>query len=105
MNDFSGRYSSTASRCHEDGSGGVTTFGDFLKFTGRTYFIPWPDCRWLVDHQPATQTLEQRRYMRWKGRPGGRLLKTLIPWNFRSPQVGHMTWSSTRRGWTPTHSG
>eukprot|EP00955_Chlamydomonas_euryale_P038717 351168-Chlamydomonas_euryale.AAC.4 len=43
MKDFSGRYSSAIRRCHEEGSGGGTTFRVFLKLPGHTNLIPWPE--------------------------------------------------------------
>eukprot|EP00955_Chlamydomonas_euryale_P099098 365195-Chlamydomonas_euryale.AAC.5 len=45
MKPFPGMYSSAFRGCHEEGSGGGTTFLDFLKLACRTKLIPWPEVR------------------------------------------------------------
>eukprot|EP00955_Chlamydomonas_euryale_P101239 365333-Chlamydomonas_euryale.AAC.4 len=45
IENFSGMYSSTLRGCHEESSGGGTTFRDFLKLPGHTQMIPWPAIR------------------------------------------------------------
>eukprot|EP00955_Chlamydomonas_euryale_P101052 365321-Chlamydomonas_euryale.AAC.19 len=39
----SGMYSSAIWGCHEEGSGGGITFWDFVKLSGHTKLIPWPN--------------------------------------------------------------
>eukprot|EP00955_Chlamydomonas_euryale_P078169 363096-Chlamydomonas_euryale.AAC.11 len=43
--DFPGMYSSAMHGCHEESSGGGTTFWDFLKLPGHGKLIPWPEIR------------------------------------------------------------
>eukprot|EP00955_Chlamydomonas_euryale_P022061 233009-Chlamydomonas_euryale.AAC.1 len=45
IKDSSGMYSSAIQGCHKEGSGGGTTFRDFLKLRGHTKLIPWPEIR------------------------------------------------------------
>eukprot|EP00955_Chlamydomonas_euryale_P074017 361917-Chlamydomonas_euryale.AAC.8 len=45
MKDFSGMYSSAIGGWQEEGSGGGTTFRDYLELPGHTKLIPWPKIR------------------------------------------------------------
>eukprot|EP00955_Chlamydomonas_euryale_P068879 360256-Chlamydomonas_euryale.AAC.4 len=65
-------YSSAIRRCHEEGSGGGTTFQDFLKLPGHTKSL-------------GQKSEQRRRNVPWTGRPGGTLLKTLLRWNQEAP--------------------
>ena len=87
IKDFSGMYSSAIRGCHEEGPGGGTTFRDFLKLSGRTKLIPWPEIRAAA----AERALDRQA---WRG-----AVKNLAPLEFKKPQqVGRMTRSSARHG-------
>ena len=87
IKDFSGLYSSAIRGCHEEGPGGGTTFRDFLKLSGRTKLIPWPEIRAAA----AERALDRQA---WRG-----AVKNLAPLEFKKPQqVGRMTRSSARHG-------
>eukprot|EP00955_Chlamydomonas_euryale_P112895 366172-Chlamydomonas_euryale.AAC.2 len=43
IKDSSGMYSSAVQGCHEEGFGGSTILGDFLKLRDRTELIQWPE--------------------------------------------------------------
>eukprot|EP00955_Chlamydomonas_euryale_P000634 7176-Chlamydomonas_euryale.AAC.2 len=73
--------------CHEEGSGGGTVFGDFLKMPGHTELIPWPEVRAAA----AERALDRQA---WQD-----ALKNLAPMKFKRPQqAGRMTRACARRG-------
>eukprot|EP00955_Chlamydomonas_euryale_P118063 366517-Chlamydomonas_euryale.AAC.3 len=80
IKEFSGMYSFAIRGCHEEGSGGGTTFRDFLKLLGHTKLIPWPEIRAAA----AERALDRQA---WRDS-----IKNLAPLKFKKPQqVGHMT--------------
>eukprot|EP00955_Chlamydomonas_euryale_P025592 270071-Chlamydomonas_euryale.AAC.4 len=66
-----GFYSNPPGGGHEEGSCGGTISGDFLKLTGRTKLIHWPETR----ASALDRALDRQA---WQG-------STLLPWNLRSP--------------------
>eukprot|EP00955_Chlamydomonas_euryale_P093477 364787-Chlamydomonas_euryale.AAC.15 len=79
--------SSAIRGCHEEGSGGGTTFRDLLKLPGHTKLIPWPDIRAAA----AECALDRQA---WRD-----AIKNLAPLEFQKPkQTGRLTWSCARRG-------
>eukprot|EP00955_Chlamydomonas_euryale_P067950 359979-Chlamydomonas_euryale.AAC.2 len=69
------------------GSGGDTTFGDFLKSPGHTKLIPWPETRAAA----AERALDRQA---WRD-----AIKHLAPLEFKKPQqIGRMTRPCARRG-------
>eukprot|EP00955_Chlamydomonas_euryale_P082878 363776-Chlamydomonas_euryale.AAC.3 len=90
---FSGMYSSAIRGCHEEGSGGGTTFRDILKLPGHTKLIPWPEIRAAA----AERALDKQA---WQD-----AFRNVAPLEFKKPQqVGCMTRSCTRHGgraWLP----
>eukprot|EP00955_Chlamydomonas_euryale_P006396 67772-Chlamydomonas_euryale.AAC.2 len=86
IKDFSGMYSSAIRGCHEEGSGGGTTFRDFLELSGHTKLIPWPE----IQAAAAERALDRQA---WRD-----AIKSLALLEFKEPQhVGHMTRSCARR--------
>eukprot|EP00955_Chlamydomonas_euryale_P058965 357254-Chlamydomonas_euryale.AAC.2 len=83
-----GRGGASAIRgCHEEGSGGATTFWDVLKLPAHTKLIPWPEIRAAA----AERALDRQA---WRD-----AIENLAPLEFKKPQqVGHMTRSCARRG-------
>eukprot|EP00955_Chlamydomonas_euryale_P065719 359325-Chlamydomonas_euryale.AAC.2 len=85
-------YSSEIRGCHEEGSGGGTTFWDCLKLPGHTKLIPWPEIRAVA----AERALDRQA---WRD-----AIINLVPLEFKKQpvqQVGHMTRSCARRGGSP----
>eukprot|EP00955_Chlamydomonas_euryale_P007242 76556-Chlamydomonas_euryale.AAC.3 len=72
LKTFSGMYSSAIRGCHEESSGGGTTFRDFLKLPGHTKLIPRPEVRAAA----AEGALGRQA---WRD-----TIKTLLRWNLRS---------------------
>eukprot|EP00955_Chlamydomonas_euryale_P055246 356069-Chlamydomonas_euryale.AAC.3 len=90
--DFSGMYSSAIyiRGSHEEGSGGGTTFRDFLKLPGNNKLILWPEIRAAA----AERALGRQA---WRD-----AIKNLAPLEFKKPQqVGRMTRSCARCGGSP----
>eukprot|EP00955_Chlamydomonas_euryale_P001534 17546-Chlamydomonas_euryale.AAC.1 len=86
IKDFSGMHSSAIQGCHEEGSGGGTTFGDFLKFPGHVLIL-WPEIRTAA----ADRAMDRQA---WQD-----AIKNLPPLEFKKPQqVGQMTRSCAGRG-------
>eukprot|EP00955_Chlamydomonas_euryale_P050410 354548-Chlamydomonas_euryale.AAC.12 len=73
IKDFSEMYSFAIPGCHEEGSGGGTTFRDFLKLPGHTTLAPWPEIRAVA----AKRALDRQA---WRDP-----IKNLVPMKLRSP--------------------
>eukprot|EP00955_Chlamydomonas_euryale_P029542 311521-Chlamydomonas_euryale.AAC.1 len=67
-------YSSAIGGCHEEGSGGGTTFQDFLDLPGHTKLIPWPAIRAAA----AERALDRQA---WRD-----AIENLAPLEFKKPQ-------------------
>eukprot|EP00955_Chlamydomonas_euryale_P115930 366388-Chlamydomonas_euryale.AAC.2 len=89
IKDFPGMYSSAIRGCHEEGSGGGTTFRDF-KFPGHTILIPWPE----IQAAAAERVLDRQA---WRG-----AIKNLAPLELKTPQQARrMARSCARHGGSP----
>eukprot|EP00955_Chlamydomonas_euryale_P028497 300376-Chlamydomonas_euryale.AAC.1 len=72
--DYSGMYGSAIRGCHEERSGGDTTFRDCLQMAGRTKLIPWPKIR-----EAAAECALDRHA--WRD-----AIKNLAPLEFKEPK-------------------
>eukprot|EP00955_Chlamydomonas_euryale_P109637 365943-Chlamydomonas_euryale.AAC.7 len=80
-------YSSAIRGRHEEGSGGGTTFRDFLKLPGHTKLTTWPELRAAAAERALSRQV-------WRD-----AIKNLAPLEFEKPQqVRRMTRSCARRG-------
>eukprot|EP00955_Chlamydomonas_euryale_P080265 363402-Chlamydomonas_euryale.AAC.6 len=84
IKDFSGMYSSAIQGCHEESSGGGTSFRDYLKLPGHTKSIPWPE----IWEAAAECALDRQA---WQD-----AFKNLAPLQFKKPKQADIPGSRTR---------